>query len=171
MDGFEAFVRSRSAALARTAYLLTGDRHAAEDLLQEALARVAERWTAIVRNGEPEPYVRQVLYRRSVDAWRARRWREVVRRDDAPELAVPGDTAEAVAQRVVLHNALGRLTPRQRAVLVLRFYDDRTERETAEILGCSVNTVKSQARHAISRLKELMPDLAETFALTGGDHD
>jgi len=114
VDGFEAFVRARSAALARTAYLLAGDRQAAEDLLQETLARVAERWAAVVRGGDPEPYVRQVLYRRAVDAWRVRRWREVLHRDNVPELAEPGDAAEAVTRRIVLHNALGRLTPRPR---------------------------------------------------------
>ena len=106
-----------------------------------------------------------MLYRRSVDAWRGRRWREILHGATAhPELALPGATpAEAVAERVVLHDALGRLTPRQRAVLILRYYEDRTEREAAEILGCSVNTVKSQARHAIARLKELVPELAATF--------
>ena len=171
MDGFENFVRARSPALARTAYLLTGDRQAAEDLLQEALARVAERWAAIVRGGDPEPYVRQVLYRRAVDAWRVRRWREVLHREEVPELAGPADPAEAVTQRIVLRNALGRLTPRQRAVLVLRFYEDRTEREAAEILGCSPNTVKSQTRHALDRLRELVPDLAETFSIVGGSRD
>jgi RNA polymerase sigma-70 factor (sigma-E family) len=166
VDSFEAFVRARSAALARAAYLLTGDRHAAEDLLQDTLARVAERWTAIVRGGDPEPYVRQVLYRRSVDVWRGRRWREVLRGDDAPELLGPGDPADAVAARLVLRAALGRLTPRQRAVLILRFYEDRTEQQTADILGCSANTVKSQTRHAIARLRELVPDLADTFDRT-----
>lgn len=81
MDDFEAFVRERSAALARTAYLLTGDRHLAEDLLQDTLARVAERWRVIVRGGDPEPYVRRMLYTRAVDGWRYRRRHAAVTAD------------------------------------------------------------------------------------------
>lgn len=166
MADFEAFVRSRSAALARVAYLLTGDRHLAEDLLQDALARVADRWPAIARGGDPEPYVRRVLYSRAVVGWRRRRWREVPQPVDPnafPELHGPGDGAEVVARRLVLRDALAQLTPRQRAVLVLRYYEDRSEADTADILGCSINTVKSQTRHALERLRVLAPELAETF--------
>jgi RNA polymerase sigma-70 factor (sigma-E family) len=161
-DGFRAFVAARSAALARTAYLLTGDRHLAEDLLQEALTRVASRWERLAAGGNPEPYVRRVLYTCAVDGWRRKRPAEVL--DGVPrELAGPGDDAETVARRVVLRDALARLTPRQRAVLVLRFYEDRTEVQAADLLGCSVNTVKSQTRHALGRLRELAPELADTF--------
>jgi RNA polymerase sigma-70 factor (sigma-E family) len=164
VEDFEAFVRERSAALARTAYLLTGDRHLAEDLLQDTLARVAERWRVIVRGGDPEPYVRRMLYTRAIDGWRYRRRREAVTaRPEQPELQSPGDGAEAIARRLVLRDALARLTPRQRAVLVLRFYEDHSEARTADLLGCSVNTVKSQTRHALSRLRALAPHLAETF--------
>jgi RNA polymerase sigma-70 factor (sigma-E family) len=170
VDEFEAFVQARSAALARTAYLLTGDRHLAEDLLQDALARAAERWTALTRQGDPEPYIRRILFTRSVDGWRRRRRRgEVLGMDDAgsrPELCSAGDDADTVTRRLVLRDALSRLTPRQRAVLVLRFYEDRTEAETAALLGCSINTVKSQTRHALGRLRELSPELAETFGRT-----
>ncbi len=162
-DGFRAFVASRSAALARTAYLLTGDLHFAEDLLQEALARVAVRWDRVASGGDPEPYVRRVLYTCAVDGFRRRRVLETVT-EDPPELRGPGDDAETVARRVVLRDALARLTPGQRAVLVLRFYEDRTEAQTAELLGCSVSTVKSQTRHALGRLRVLAPELAETFA-------
>jgi len=161
-DGFRAFVAARSAALARTAYLLTGDRHLAEDLLQEALSRVADRWERLASAGNPEPYVRRVLYTCAVDGWRRKRMAQVL--DGVPrELAGPGDDAEAVARRVVLRDALARLTPRQRAVLVLRFYEDRTEAQTADVLGCSVSTVKSQTRHALGRLRTLAPELAASF--------
>lgn len=167
MEDFEAFVRARAAALARTAYLLTGDRQLAEDLLQDALSRLAERWTTVVRRGDPEPYVRRILYTRAIDGWRTRRRRpEVLHSGDAepwPELRGHGDEADAVARRLVLRDALGRLTPRQRAVLVLRFYEDCTEVQTADLLGCSVNTVKSQTRYALDRLRTLAPELAETF--------
>lgn len=165
MEDFDAYVRGRSAALARTAYLLTGDLHHAEDLLQDTLARVADRWPTLARRGDPEPYVRKVMYHRAVDTWRRRRVRPEQLTDiaDHPELCAPGDDAETVVRRVVLRNALARLTPRQRCVLVLRFYEDRTEVQTAEIMGCSVNTVKSQTRHALGRLRELTPELHEAF--------
>ena len=164
MDGFEAFVRARSPALARTAYLLTGNRQLAEDLLQETLVRAAERWSTLVRGGAPEPYVRRMLYTRAVDGWRKRRRvGERIGGDPPPELRGPDDTAETIARRLVLRDALAKLTPRQRAVLVLRFYEDLTEVATADVLGCSVNTVKSQTRHALDRLRALAPELADTF--------
>lgn len=160
-DGFRAFVTARSGALARTAYLLTGDRHLAEDLLQEALGRTAGRWDRLVAGGDPEPYVRRILYTCAVDGWRRRRPVEVL--GAAPvELPVP-DGSDAVDRRVVLRDALARLTPHQRAVLVLRFYEDRTEVQTADLLACSVSTVKSQTRHALARLRVLAPELADAF--------
>jgi RNA polymerase sigma-70 factor (sigma-E family) len=164
VEEFEDFVRARWAALARTAYLLAGDRHLAEDLLQEALTRAAERWPALLRDGrDPEPYVRRVLYSRAVDRWRLRRRRPEWLSGDLPEPERSGDDGEVAVRRLVLREALARLTPRQRAVLVLRFYEDRTEVETADLMSCSVNTVKSQTRHALSRLRALAPELAETF--------
>lgn len=168
MDDFEAFVRSRSAALSRVAYLLTGDRQLAEDLLQDALARTAERWATLTRSGDPEPYVRRILYTRAVDGWRRRRRRPEVLSDDAqwPELRGAGDDGETVARRVVLRDALSRLTARQRAVLVLRYYEDMSVADAAELLGCSVNTVKSQTRHALERLRTLAPELSDTFDRT-----
>jgi RNA polymerase sigma-70 factor (sigma-E family) len=158
--GFTAFVHARSAALGRTALLLTGDRQLAEDLLQEALARTAARWERVVASGDPEPYVRRVLYTCAVDGWRRRRLREVL--GEVPDAAV-ADASDGADRRVVLQAALARLTARQRAVLVLRFYEDATEVQTAEVLGCSVSTVKSQTRHALGRLRVLAPGLAEAF--------
>lgn len=167
MDEFEAYVVARSSALVRTAYLLTGDWGLAEDLLQESLAAVASRWSAVIRGGDPEPYVRRIMYHRSIDAWRRRRnVREssldtlTETRDGRPV----GDAEDGAVRRLMLRDALARLTPRQRAVLVLRFYEDLTEVETAHLLGCSVNTVKSQSRHALTRLRELAPDLIDVFA-------
>src|SRR5688572_4436860 len=153
-DDFEAFVRGRWVALLRTAYLLTGDRHLAEDLLQESLAVAARHWDRVCRAGAPEAYVRRVLYTRSVDAWRWRR-RQPLPTDRREAAATGADSSADSDRRVVLAAALARLTPRQRAVLVLRFYEDRTEQQTAELLGCSVNTVKSQTRHALGRLRVL----------------
>jgi RNA polymerase sigma-70 factor (sigma-E family) len=153
-------VRARSGALGRTALLLTGDRLLAEDLLQEALARVAARWEKVVAGGDPEPYVRRVLYTCAVDGWRRRRVHEVL--GEVPERAQVADTGDTDS-RVVLRNALARLTPRQRAVLVLRFYEDATEVQAAHLLGCSVSTVKSQTRHALARLRALAPELGDAF--------
>ena len=167
MEDFEEFVRARSAALARTAYLLAGDRHRAEDLLQDALARVAARWESVVRVGDPEPYVRRVLYTCAVDRWRRRDRRrrvELAAADPRPELRGIDDHAETVTRRLVLRDALARLTPRQRAVLVLRYFEDLSESQAADALGCSVNTVKSQTRHALAKLREVAPELASTFA-------
>lgn len=159
---FEAWVHARSAALARTAYLLTGDVHLAEDLVQDALARVAQHWSRVRRQGEPDAYARVVLHRLSVDRWRRRSARPPeVFTDVHPEL---GSDPADVERRLLLREALSRLTPKQRAVLSLRFYDDLTEARTAEVLGCSVNTVKSQTRQALQRLRDLAPDLLETLA-------
>jgi RNA polymerase sigma-70 factor (sigma-E family) len=153
-DSFDEFVRARAAALARVAYLLTGDRHHAEDLVQTALARAAVRWT---RLDDPEAYVRRVLYTQAVSWWRAQRRRR-------PEMLVGALPDRPTAPddpdlRILLEQALARLTRKQRAVLVLRFYEDRTERETARILSVGLGTVKSQTRHALRRLRELAPEI------------
>ena len=162
--GFEAFVAARSAALGRTAVLLAGDRHLAQDLLQDALAKVASRWDRVVAAGDPEPYVRRVLYTCAVDGHRRRRLREVLT-GDLPDVRAD-DASGAADRRLVLQAALARLSPRQRAVLVLRFYDDATEVQAAAVLGCSVSTVKSTARDALARLRALAPELDDLVEVT-----
>lgn len=150
-EDFAGYVARSSGALARTAYLLTGDRGLAEDLLQESLASVAQRWAAVTSAGDPDPYVRRVMVNKPIDAWRRRRSRahEVLTGSDPDEvISAHGEEADVIERRAVLRDALMKLTPRQRAVLVLRFYEDLTERQTAGLLGCSVNTVKSQVRLA-----------------------
>lgn len=167
-EAFDAYVRERWVPLLRTATLLTGDRHAAEDLVQETLVRAAQHWRR-VDPATADAYVRRILYTRSVDAWRWRRHQPDPAGhpglDDHPGADGPSttDPSGGTVDRLTLAAALARLTPRQRAVLVLRFYDDRTEVEAARLLGCSVNTVKSQTRHALSRLRVLAPELAATF--------
>lgn len=161
VQGFEEFVRARGPVLLRIAYLLAGDRQLAEDLLQDTLARVAQRWVAVTREGNPEAYTRTVLYHRAVDSWRARRRRPSIVGELLHE---PGDGTDPYTdadRRQVLRAALARLTPRQRAVLVLRFYEDRTEVQAAAVLGCSVSTVKSTTRTALDRLRSTAPELAE----------
>ena len=152
-SGFEEFVVARRQALLRTAYLLTGSHADAEDLVQTALVKCVPQWKQLA--DRPEPYVRQVLARESISRWRRRRWRETSR-DVLPEQAA---TAPDLDQRETLRQALGTLPPRQRAVIVLRYYEDLTEKETASVLGIAVGTVKSQARDGLARLRELLPDL------------
>jgi RNA polymerase sigma-70 factor (sigma-E family) len=154
-DDFEAFVASRYVALLRTAYLLTGDHHDAEDLLQQALVKAVGAWGRIT--GDPEPYVRTILVRQNISRWRRRRWRELST-DTPGDVAVTDVGAE---DRLELHRALGVLAPRQRAVIVLRYYEDLTEAQTAEALGIAVGTVKSQTRDAIQRLRVIVPGLSE----------
>ena len=154
MDGpaptFEEFVASRARDLWRTAWLLTGDSHKAEDLVQTTLAKCWSRWSSIGRKGSPEAYVRRVMVNTYTDWWR-RKWNGERPTEALPERAVPLDWS--VDER---HDALAALAglPRgQRAVLVLRFYEDLTEAQTAEVLGISVGTVKSQTSRALSALR------------------
>jgi len=159
---FDEYARARWLPLLRTATLLTGDPHAAQDLVQDTLSRAAQRWTVIAEAESPDAYVRRILYTRSIDSWRRTR-REPQPSEHVGWASTTPDAADSVDTRVTLAAALRRLTPKQRAVLVLRFYEDRTEVESARILGCTVNTVKSQTRHALNRLRELTPELADTF--------
>ena len=154
-SAFAEFVAARSSALMRTAYLLTRDHHLAEDLVQTALFKAAMAWERI--EGEPEPYVRRILYTENVSWWRRRR-RLVVEAAQvrAEELAGPGTDIDL---QVALERALGLLTTKQRAVLVLRYYEDLSEAEIADAMGCSRGTVKSQAAAAISALRRSAPDL------------
>ena len=158
-SGFDAFVHARGPALARTAYLLTGDHHLAEDLVQTALVQAAKHWERIETS--PEAYVRRTMYHQNISWWRRRRFAEspLAGHDGA---APAGDTD----LRLSLDQALTRLTPKQRTVLVLRFYEDLTEVETARALGISAGTVKSTTRQSLARLRTLAPDLAE---LIGAD--
>lgn len=151
-DSFEEYVAARMSSLLRTAYLLTGHHQDAEDLVQVALVKVVPHWKRIADH--PDPYVRKVLVHESVSRWRRRRWREV-HTDRLPDAPTQGPGTD----RVVLQQALSLLAPRQRAVIVLRYYEDLTERETASMLGVSLGTVKSQARDGLARLRELVPDL------------
>lgn len=155
---FREFVSARSQALMRLGYLLTGgDQHAAEDLLQTVLARAAQRWSRI---DEPEPYVRRAMYRQQVSWWRlAARRREIVVAD-TPDIAGTDGTHTAEL-KLVLRHALARLTSRQRAVLVLRYFEDLPEAEVAQIMGCSVGTVRSTAHRSLARLRAMAPELSD----------
>ena len=153
---FEEFVHGRSGHLFKLALLLTGQNRAeAEDLLQIALERAYRRRASLSRGRSPEPYVRRVLVNASID-----RWRTLGRRAERPLDAVEAGPAVAdrtgqVADRDLLMRSLAVLPPRQRAVLVLRYWEDRSEAEIAAMLGCSVGTVKSQASRGLARLRGL----------------
>ncbi|GAB1644634.1 SigE family RNA polymerase sigma factor [Krasilnikovia sp. MM14-A1259] len=150
------FVESRTPALMRVAYLLTGDRHAAEDLFQSALARTIARWPSL-RNADPEGYIRTVMHREQVSWWRRlRRYREILL-NPINEVADP-DSSTDTDIRLAMRTALRRLPPTQRTVVVLRYYEDLTETQVAELLGCSVGTVRSRTHRAIARLRKLLPD-------------
>jgi RNA polymerase sigma-70 factor (sigma-E family) len=160
-EGFAGFVTTRGPALLRFGWLLTADPDAAEDLAQEALARFVRHWDRVSGTGNPEAYVRASMRSIWIDQWRRRHGWSVAATDELPEQAVLDEALEAVPSRQAVVDALARLAPRQRAVLVLRFYEDLTEAATATALGCSVSTVKSQTREALARLRTLAPWLAE----------
>lgn len=165
-QGFEEFVTARTPGLSRVAFLLTGDHHLAEDLLQVALSQVASRWPE-VRNGNPEAYVRRCLVN-ELTSWRRRRRYHERPVESAVDTADPTDVATSVVRRLVVGRALAQLTPRQRAVLVLRFFEDLSEADTAEIMGVSVGTVKSQTSHALARLRAAAPELSELLSEPNG---
>jgi RNA polymerase sigma-70 factor (sigma-E family) len=156
-EEFAAFARAWQPRLLRAAYLLCGDAHLAQDLLQSALVKVAMRWSRL-RDGQPEAYARKVLYRDAISWWRRRRREITVAALPEPRTSVDADE---VALRLALRAALERLTPRQRAVVVLRFFEDLTEARTAQVLGVSVGTVKSQTAVALRRLRELARQLSD----------
>jgi len=158
-EGFAQFVEARERALQRTAYLLTSDWALAEDLVQTALARAWPRWERIRRRDDPEIYVRKVLVN-TWTTWNRCRWRGERPSAAVPDTAAAGDMAEEVTIRVGLRGALGSLTPRQRAVLVLRVYDDLPEAQVAHLMNCAVGTVKATLSQALAKLRE-NPHLAE----------
>jgi RNA polymerase sigma-70 factor (sigma-E family) len=161
---FSDFVRSRTPALLRTAFLLTGDRHLAEDLVQDALARTHRALRRLADDGHFEAYTRTAMYHLHVSWWRRRRVAEYLPGELAERADPGGDHAARVDLQLALHHALAQLAPRQRAVLVLRFFEDRTEAEAAELLGCSTGTIKSQTSKALARLRTIAPDLVGTVA-------
>ncbi|MBC2907321.1 SigE family RNA polymerase sigma factor [Streptomyces cupreus] len=158
--GFDGFVAARWSALLHLARLLTGgDRHRAEDLLQESLVKLWFVW-AKVGEEAPEAYVRQVMARAAARSARRRWWGERPV-EQVPEVALPGDVSAAVAERSRLETALAQLTPKQRAAVVLRYYQDLPDRQVAEVLGCPVGTARSHASRGVARLRQLLSDVIE----------
>ena len=152
-DDFVAFVDARSAALLRTARLLTaGDQHAAEDLVQTSLEKAYVAWPRIQRKGAQEAYVRSIMTRAAIDRTRQRRRRGEVVTDEVPDVPVEPVGPEDRDQVFAL---LAALSPRQRAVMVLRYYDDLSEAQIAQALGCSAGAVKSHASRALSVMRSM----------------
>ena len=152
---FDDFVRSASAPLLRLAYLLTGDHGHAEDLVQTALLRTARHWRGA--RAQPQAYARRVITNLAKDRWRTRSRRPVETRS-GPEPHHDDDPNGQVLLRHTLLPAVLRLPARQRAVLVLRYFEDLSVDETATMLGCSTGTVKSQTHSALARLRDLLGD-------------
>ena len=158
MDAREAdyahFVRTRTHALLRSAYLLTGD----QDLVQEALARTHRAWLRLERPENAEAYARKVMYHAQVSLWRRPKVAEILP-GELDERPTGDDPAEAAVERLALRRALLTLSAKQRAVIVLRYFEDHTEAEAAQLLGVSVSTVKTQTARALDRLRTMLPDL------------
>lgn len=159
---FRQFVAARYSSLVRTAFLLTGDRGHAEDLVQSALLRTYGAWRRLDDPGNAEAYTRKVMVRLAT-RWRRRRWHGEQPARVLPETRIE-DPATAVDLANAVRAALLQLPVGQRAVLVLRFYEQRTEIEIADLLGCSVGTVKSRASRALAALRAggLLSDTATT---------
>jgi len=153
---FERFVKGRSTALLRLAYLLTGDRGHAEDLVQTTLLRTARRWPAAQE--QPEAFARRVLVNLSRDRWRQlrRRIAEDLTADPEAVAGVVGDPADRALDRQALMLALRQLPRRQRETVVLRFFADLSVAETAAALGCSQGAVKAYTNRALARLREVL---------------
>jgi RNA polymerase sigma-70 factor (sigma-E family) len=157
-DEFRDFMRGRWPAMVRLAYGLTGDLGHAEDVAQAAFARAYASWGRVTRTGDPDAYLRRIVVNENHRRFRKRRVAEVLP-GELPERGVPGGAPEPHSE---LLSALRRLGPRQRAVIVLRYWMDMPEGDIAATLGCSVGTVKSQAARALAILRR-------DSALAGGD--
>lgn len=154
-NSFEDFVDGASGRMFAIALLMTGrNRAEAEDLLQTVLERAFRRWRRITSAGDPEPYVRKMLVNAAIDRWRQHRRRAEQPLEESGN-AVVGDVTAEVADRDLLLRALAELPSGQRAVLVLRYFSDLTETETAAALGCSVGSVKSQAARGLAKLRDM----------------
>ncbi|MDR2988200.1 MAG: SigE family RNA polymerase sigma factor [Nocardiopsaceae bacterium] len=158
-EGFAQFIEARQLALQRTAWLLTNDWALAQDLVQTALARSWPYWGRIRRRDDPEIYVRRVMVN-TWSTWGRRKWRAERPSGELSDRPASGDLAGDVATRLAVRSLLAVLTDRQRAVVVLRLFDDLSEAQVAQILGCAAGTVKATMSQAMARLRR-HPQLAD----------
>jgi RNA polymerase sigma-70 factor (sigma-E family) len=155
LAGLEEFLAERGDLLLRTAVLLTGSRDAGEDLLQAALERLFRHWPKL-RGGDPEGYLRRTIYHLAADGWRREGRRRIkLRLLHATDNGVVPDGSAAIERRDELVRLLLQLPAGQRAVIILRYWEDLSEAEAADVLGCSVGTVKSATSRGLRRLREL----------------
>ena len=153
-DSLELFLAQRGRPLLRAAVLLAGSQEAGEDLLQAALERLLQRWNKI--DGDPEGYLRRSMYNIAADGWRRERaWRSITRLLPRPGAGTGPDAVAEVDARDALVRLLLKLPPKQRAAIVLRYWEQLSEAEAAEMLGCSVGTVKAATSRGLRRLREL----------------
>jgi RNA polymerase sigma-70 factor (sigma-E family) len=157
---FERFAAANADGLIRTAYLMVGDRGDAEDIVQECMLRLARKWPRVRKMEHPGAYARRVMVSLVLDGRHQRARRTLELATTAPELAavISDQSAESLDARADLIWALRELSPRHRAVLVLRYFSDLPEAEVAAILGCSVGTVKSSASRALTRLRATLEE-------------
>jgi RNA polymerase sigma-70 factor (sigma-E family) len=154
---FPEFVAARGGALQRAAYLMVGDPSLAQDLVQEALTKTYVAWPRLREVGNAEAYTRRVITTTALSWFRRKGW-TAERSTDSPPDEGSGDHAESVTTAAVLWTALQALPPRQRVAVVLRYYDDLTEAQTAAAMGCAVGTVKSQVSAALAKLRAGLGD-------------
>jgi RNA polymerase sigma-70 factor (sigma-E family) len=153
-DSFREFVEGSWNRLLRTAYLLTGDHGAAEDLVQTALMRTYRHWSRIEAYEAPEAYVRRVMVNANISAWRRRRAVvQVMAEPPEPSAGGSGDHQDTYALRDELWRAVCAMSPRMRTAFVLRYFEDLTEAEVASVMGCAVGTVKSQISRGLAKLR------------------
>lgn len=157
---FRDWASGRQAQMFRTALLLTGHRQDAEDLLQVSLAKLALNWTRVTEAGSPDAYLRKIMYHQLLSWRRLARTRREFASQDAEALLTLDDPTATSTVRLILAQALAKLTPKQRAVIVLRYYCDLADSEVADILSCSVGTVRSQTHRTLARLRTMCPELS-----------
>jgi RNA polymerase sigma-70 factor (sigma-E family) len=163
------YVAARAPRLVRFAFLLCGDWHRAEDVVQSALVKLYLAWPRLRRVEAIDPYVRRIIVRVLVDHGRLASFRREVVHERLPEPPPAGDGSDAVTDRMALLSALAALPARQRAAVVLRFWEDQSVEQTAEALACSVGNVKSQTARGLQTLRRLLSD--QYLLPTGGtDH-
>jgi RNA polymerase sigma-70 factor (sigma-E family) len=167
-ESFEEYVTARGAALLRFAYVLSGDRYLAEDLVQEVLARIHGRWRRMAHVDQPDAYLRTAIVRQFL-SWRRRRASGETPTDPLPEQISAADTATRHAVQDEMWRLLASLPRRQRAVLVLRFYEDLPDPEIAAVLGCRETTVRVHASRGLARLRRLLQPSSELAEPVGGN--
>jgi RNA polymerase sigma-70 factor (sigma-E family) len=168
---FDEFARARMPELLRFGHALTGSPHAAADLVQDALERTMIAWPRVEQQGDPEGYVRRIMVNRNISIWRRRRREHLIldATDDDGRQQVTVAAAEPMMRDFALWESVKALPPRQRTVIVLRYYEDMSEAQIASVMGSSVGTVKSQASRALASLRKASPAYVASDVIDNAD--